>query len=82
MQPIKNKVLIEVIEPKETTESGIFIPLNNRIDNEGIVSAVGPKVTCVAPGDKIRYYKGFGIPMEVHGKKCLFLTDEQIELIL
>ncbi len=82
MRLIKNKVLVELIEPKETTESGVFIPLANRIQNEAVVAIIGPKVTCVAVGNKIRYYKGFGDPIEIEGKKCLFITDEQIELVL
>lgn len=83
MQLLGRKVLVEKIEPKETTASGIFIPLANQKQNEGIVIEVSNNVEFVKVGDKIRYFQNAGVPYIHEGKNCLFLKEDQdIELIL
>jgi len=83
MKLIGKKILVELIEAPTTTPAGIIIPLSQRVENEGIVKVVGPDVSPeIQPGNKVRYYAGFGIPMEVEGKKCLFLKEDELELVL
>ena len=83
MKLIGKKLLIEIIEAPTTTPAGIIIPLSQRVDNEGIVKITGPDVSPdIQPGKKVRYYSGFGVPMEIEGKKCLFLKEDELELVL
>ncbi len=77
-----DKVLVHVFEPAETTAAGLFIPLAKRVKNEGVVLLTGPRVKSVSIGNKIRFYKGFGTPYTHEGKKCLFLKNDEIELVL
>ncbi len=83
MKLIGNKILVEKIEAPEKTPTGIIIPLNKRVENEGTVLFVGPKVSPeIQVGNKVRYYKGFGQPYQHEGKDCLFLKEEELELVL
>lgn len=83
MKIVGTKVLVELSKTKETTESGVFIPVSNRIQNEGTVILVGNKTQFVKVGDKIRYYPQCGTKTEYDGKDCLFLKEDgEIEVIL
>ncbi|MGH2666062.1 GroES family chaperonin [Flavobacterium sp.] len=83
MKVIGKRVLVEKIVPAEKTAAGIFIPIANQKQNEGIVLAVGDKTKYIKVGDKVRYYQHAGVYVEHDGKECLFLHEENdIELVL
>lgn len=85
MKIVGKKVLVEKL-PAEEKVGGIFVPIKNRKENEGIVLLVGDTVTEVKPGDKVRYFKGHGDKITYEGKHCLFLSvgvnKNDIEVIL
>lgn len=86
MRVLGNKILVEKIQPKSQTDSGIFIPTKNQKNNEGIVLAIGDKAQFVKVGDKVRYYQNAGVYIEHEGKDCLFLKcnkeNSEVEIIL
>jgi len=83
MKIVGPKVLVEISEPEETTESGVFIPVANRIQNEGTVILVGDRTRFIKVGDKVRYYPHCGSQIEYEGKNCLFLKEVgEVEVIL
>lgn len=74
LRPIGHKILVEKEPYKPTIEGGILIP--QKSDNtpsfsptiRGVVLAVGGKVTCVKPGDKVALKRVAGDEIEVDGK--------------
>jgi chaperonin GroES len=81
---LRDKVLVEIIEPETKTASGIYIPTDASSKTlKGTVLMVGPKVQFVKPGDTVKYYDHCGSIMEYQGKNCIFLKEEtDIEVIL
>lgn len=88
-RPLGNRVLVQETTPPKTTESGIIIPdtaKDRRL--EGIVQAVGPgsyidatdkrrpiEVKC---GDRVRFAKHAGEPIELGGQDYLVLFEGDI----
>lgn len=81
MRLIGKKVLIEIVEAAEKNEAGIILPENKRPKNRGKVSIVGPEVTAVSVGNDVQFYMGVGTPIEYEGKKCLFVKEDEIEIV-
>ena len=81
---IRDKVLVEIIEPETKTASGIYIPTDSSQKTlKGIVFMVGPEVQFVKPGDTVKYYDHCGSAIEYQGKNCLFLKEKtDIEVVL
>ena len=87
VQPLADRVLVEVLEGEAKTEGGIFIPdTAQEKTQEGKVVSVGPgKIeegklipVHVKAGDKIIYDKFAGTQIKVDGKDHLILKDEEI----
>ena len=57
MKPIKKKILIELAEVQEKTESGIYLQRPTR-EQTGVVLAIGSEVEDVSVGDKIMFQHG------------------------
>lgn len=73
---IKNKVLVEVSPAEIQTASGLFLPGSAvKSKFEGKVLMVGPLVTSMKEGDKVRYYEHCGAPVTHNGKDCLILHE-------
>jgi chaperonin GroES len=54
LRPLKNKVIIELIEKEKVTESGIILQSADPNEaNKGLVLAIGSEVTEVAVGDTV-----------------------------
>ena len=63
--PIGDKIIVKMQEKKETTQSGIFIPVNQQLEHQGVVVAVGNGVKHCKIGDMIqKFYAIDGIPYE------------------
>ncbi len=94
IQPLHDRVLVDVFEPKEnTTKGGIIIPENSKEKPSiGIVAAVGHGTVTsdgkkielsVKPGDKIIFGKYAGTEMSDHnGKKYLIMKESDILCIV
>jgi chaperonin GroES len=88
-RPLGNRVLVKETTPAKTTQSGIIIPdtaKDRRL--EGIVQACGPgsyidatgqnRPIEVKPGDKVRFAKHAGEPIELDGLDYLVLFEGDI----
>ena len=92
IKPLGDRVLIEALEAKETSKSGIIIPdTAQERPSEGKVVAVGPgRLTDegervkleVGKGDHILYGKYAGTEVTVGDKEYLILREGDILAIL
>jgi len=92
IQPLADRIMVEVLEAKEVTKGGIVLPdTAQEKPQEAEVIAVGKgKVTTegkvvtpeVKPGDKILFGKYSGTEIKVDGKEYLILKEEDILAIV
>lgn len=74
MKLINGYALVEVIKKEQVLISGLFVPTDSVVDDEGIVVAVDTDVAhIVNVGDKVKFNPNNGHDMEYNGKKCKFL---------
>jgi co-chaperonin GroES (HSP10) len=60
LEPLDDHLVVEPLDETETA-SGLIVPVNEAAQcRTGIVSAVGPDVTGVDPGDKVLYPRDAG----------------------
>ena len=60
IEPLDDYVVVEPLEDSETA-SGLIVPVNEASHiRTGIVTAVGPDVAVVEPGDKVLYPRDAG----------------------
>lgn len=79
INPTYDNVLIVEAEVETTTASGIII--QGGVDTglkPGVVSAVGPLVDVVKPGDKVYLPWGDAKPVTVEGKKAAIISQVKI----
>jgi len=85
MKLLNNRILVKPVEKQENkTESGIFLGLNNKTENDFEVLIIGDKVENIKVGDIVRKYKySSGIPIEYNKQKCIILCENSdIEFVL
>ncbi|MER3403598.1 MAG: co-chaperone GroES [Armatimonadota bacterium] len=90
-KPLSDKVVIELLEDEEKTESGIILPdTAKKRPQEGKVVAVGPgrllnngerAPMSVQVGQRVVFSKYAGNEFEYDGKKYLILDEDQIHAI-
>ena len=79
IRPIFARVLIEIAEPIEKLESGIFIPISKddkKMRGEGTVVACGPDVKDIKPGDVVRYPVNIGHSFKLSKKEYLIAEEK------
>jgi co-chaperonin GroES (HSP10) len=60
LEPLDDYLVVEPLEDSETA-SGLIVPVNEAAQTRtGIVTAVGPDVAAVEPGDKVLYPRDAG----------------------
>lgn len=52
MKPLKQNILIELVEPKKETASGIILKSSDEV-NRGKVLAIGSEITDIEVGDEL-----------------------------
>jgi len=92
LKPLRDKILIEKEEKKETTESGIILVSNTKDGPQtgkvvavgsGILTAEGTSIALeVVAGDIVMYAKYTGIDMKVEGKDHILLSEADILAIV
>ncbi|MDP2913401.1 MAG: co-chaperone GroES [Candidatus Omnitrophota bacterium] len=92
IQPLADRIMVEVLEAKEVTKGGIVLPdTAKEKPQEAEVVAVGKgKVSDegktispeVKPGDKIMFGKYSGTEVTLDGKEYLILKEEDILAIV
>ena len=90
LEPTHDRVLIEIVQPRETTAGGIIIPENQRTPQpEGVVIAIGPgrsldngtKTTaCVTVGDRVLLPQGHSFMFEF--KRYMMVMDYEVPAII
>lgn len=74
MKIINGNALVEIIKKESVLSSGIIVPTDNLVDDEGIVVEFDPDVAhIVNVGDKVKFNPNNGHDMDYNGKKCIFL---------
>jgi len=83
-RPLHDRVLVEMNDPEEITESGIIIPDSAKEKpQEGVVVAVGTDDNIdVAVGDSILFGKWSGTPIKVDGNEYLIIKESEIMGVL
>jgi chaperonin GroES len=87
-RPLSDRILVERVSEEEKTKSGIIIPdVAREKQQKGKVLAVGDgkkndkgeriKMD-VKVGDMILFEKTYGDDMEIEGKECVILQEEQV----
>ncbi len=92
IKPLGDRVLVEALDAKEMSKSGIIIPdTAKERPQEGRVVAVGPgrtneegkRITLeVKKGDTILYGKYSGTEVKIEGKEYLILRETDILAVL
>jgi len=81
--PINDKIIVKMNPIQETTNSGIFIPVNQQLEQQGVVVAVGNRVKLCKIGDIIqKFYAVDGVFYEEDGVEYLiFKESRDIEFV-
>lgn len=92
IKPLGDRVIIELIDEEETTDSGIVLPDSAKEKpQEGKVVAVGPGALNdqgeriemeVSEGDRIIFSKFAGTEVEYEGTEYLILREDDILAIV
>jgi len=92
LQPLGDRLIVEVLEEEETTFSGIVLPdTAKEKPQEGTVLSVGPGAfdndgkrvpIDVKAGDKVLYAKYAGTEFKVEGDELLIVSQKDILAIV
>ena len=92
LQPIGDRLIVEVLEEEETTVSGIVLPdtAKEKPQRGKVVAAGNGKVTDdgkrtpldVKTGDRILFGKYSGSEVKIDGEEYLILREEDVLAIL
>jgi co-chaperonin GroES (HSP10) len=65
LEPLDDYLVVEPLDDAETA-SGLIVPINEAsMTRTGIVTAVGPDVSSVEPGDKVLYPREAGFEVRL-----------------
>lgn len=88
LKPLGKRLVIELIEPEETTSGGLFLPGTFREKTRrGLVQVVGSGVAKgdgsrialdVRTGDTVLFSSDAGITVRMDGQKYLILTESEV----
>jgi len=74
MKLINGNALVEIIKKESVLSSGIIVPIDNLVDDEGVVVEVDPDVVHIVNiGDRVKFNPNNGHDFDYNGKKCKFL---------
>ena len=92
LKPIRDRIVIRLLEPETATKSGIIIPDNAaEKPSEGEVLAAGPGrvtedgtliPTEVKPGDRVLFGKYAGTAIKIDGNEYHILTENDVMAIV
>jgi co-chaperonin GroES (HSP10) len=65
LEPLDDNIVVEQLDESELP-SGLIVPANEATQvRSGIVTAVGPDVSAVEPGDKVLFARGAGFEVRL-----------------
>jgi co-chaperonin GroES (HSP10) len=74
MKLINGNALVEIIKKEKVLSSGIIVPGDVILEDEGIVLEVDPNVAHIVNiGDRVKFKINNGHDIDYNGKKCKFL---------
>ena len=82
LRPIKNNVIIELIEKEKVTSSGIVLSSADPVEaNKGKVVSVGPNVDLVKEGDMVLPNWNAARKTKYNGTDYYIVSEDEIVLI-
>lgn len=84
IKPLKDRVLLKLVDPEEKTASGLSIPKTAQEKTlEGVVVELGEdQGFSVKAGDKVMYNKHAGTPVKIDGVDHLIIDEDDIIAIV
>lgn len=83
IQPLANRVILEVQEHAEQSTGGIFIPdTAQEKPYQGLVLAIGPEVSQVKIGNRVLFSKYGGSDVKLGDQAVKILSEKDILAIL
>ena len=74
LEPLDDFLIVETTDDEAETRAGLILPASTETQcDAGIVTAVGPEVEGIAPGDKVLFLKeaGYDVRFAGHAVKVL-----------
>ncbi len=81
LEPLDDFVLVQPTDEETETRSGLILPASVQDGascRSGIVTATGPDVTGIEPGDKVLFPQGAGYEVRLGGSPVKLLRREDL----
>jgi chaperonin GroES len=79
LEPLDDFVVVQPSEGEAETRGGLIIPANAETPcRSGIVTAVGPDVNGIEPGDKVLYPREAGYDIRMAGTAVRVIKREEL----
>ena len=82
LRPIKNNLLVELIQKEKITKSGIVLSVADRDEvNRGVILAVGPEVIDLKVGDNILPNWNAGRQTKYENQDLWIVNEDDVVLV-
>lgn len=82
LRPIKNNLLVELIQKEKITKSGIVLSVADRDEvNRGVILAVGPEVLDLKVGDNILPNWNAGRQTKYENQDLWIVNEDDVVLV-
>ena len=82
LKPIRNNLLVELIQKEKITKSGIVLSVADRDEvNRGVVLAVGPEVLDLKVGDNILPNWNAGRQTKYENQDLWIINEDDVVLV-
>jgi chaperonin GroES len=79
LEPLDDHLIVEPVDEEVETRTGLIIPASAEAQaRSGIVTAVGPEVGGVEPGDKVLFPKDAGFDVRLGGVAVKVMRRAQL----
>ena len=79
LEPLDDDVVVEPTDEEAETRAGLIIPASAEAQcGSGIVTAVGPEVESIGPGDKVLFPKEAGYDVRLAGTAVKVLRRREL----
>ena len=81
IEPLLDRVVVEVVKKDERTESGIILPdtvQDTGAPQQAVVREIGEKCEIVKVGETILFAKFTGIEIQYEGRNLLVIPEKEI----
>jgi chaperonin GroES len=82
LRPIKNNLLVELVQKEKITKSGIVLSVADRDEvNRGVILAVGPEVLDLKVGDNILPNWNAGRQTKYENQDLWIVNEDDVVLV-